>query len=53
MYRLAQLMPILKTLDLYQVDCVVAGGFANFLWTDAMRRTTRVTQHTHHLRARI
>ena len=34
MYPLAQLMPILKTLDLYQVDCVVAGGFANFLWTE-------------------
>jgi len=34
MDRLAQLMPILKSLDLYQVDCVVAGGFANFLWTE-------------------
>lgn len=33
MYRLAQLMPILQKLDLYQADCVVAGGFANFLWT--------------------
>jgi hypothetical protein len=34
MYRLAQLRPILMALDLQQVDCVVAGGFANFLWAE-------------------
>jgi hypothetical protein len=31
MYELAQLRPILKTLDDHRVDCVVAGGFAIFL----------------------
>ncbi len=34
MYELTQLRPILRTLDDHRVDCVVAGGFAIFLWAE-------------------
>jgi hypothetical protein len=39
MYGLAQIRPLLGKLEEQGVDCVVAGGFAVFLWAERYART--------------